>query len=138
MEQYVLICFLGVNSWTDIRYRKVSLCSVGAYLLVGIFYQCLYRKEAAAMLLGLIPGILLVAVSKATREALGMGDALLMLVLGMYLGLWAAVEVLFAAMFLAAIWAGALLFVKKKGRDYEFPFVPFLLLAYVGRWLLCV
>lgn len=66
-----------------------------------------------------------------------MGDALLMLVLGIYLGLEAALDVLLLALFLAAVWAGILLFVGKKGRNYAFPFVPFLLIGYMGRWILC-
>ncbi len=138
MEHYLMIGFLGINSWTDIRRRQISLLSVGIFLTIGILYQCFYLKQGSMMLLGLIPGIVLVAVSKATRESLGMGDALLMLVMGIYLGLEEAVNVLLLSLFLAAIWAGILLAVQRKKKDYEFPFVPFLLMGYVGRWMLCV
>ncbi len=138
MEHYLMVGFLGINLWTDIRRRQISLLSVGIFLVLGILYQCFYLKQGTVMLLGLIPGVVLVAVSKATSESLGMGDALLMLVLGIYLGLEEAVNVLLLSLFLAAIWAGILLVVRRKKRDYEFPFVPFLLLGYVGRWVLCI
>lgn len=137
MEHCLIISFLSINSWTDIRKRQISLLSVGIFALIGLAYQGLYKKQMSPALLGLMPGILLLAVSKVTREALGMGDALLMLVLGIFLGLPDSVEVLLLSLFLAAFWAGILMIICRRKRDYEFPFVPFLLLGYIGRILLC-
>lgn len=138
MEHCLIIGFLGINSWTDIRRRQVSLASVAIFAVAGIICGCVSGKTARAMLQGLLPGVLLMVISRATRGALGMGDALLMAALGIYLGLCEAVNVLLLALFLAAFWAAVLMVVKKKKGDYEFPFVPFLFLGYVGRWLLCV
>lgn len=136
MEHYLVLGFLVMNAWTDICYRKVSLWSIALFSLVEIVYQWTCQREFSTMLLGLIPGLILLIISKATREALGMGDALLMLVLGLYLGLQEAIDVLMLGLFCAAVWAGVLLIVKRKKRGYEFPFVPFLLLGYIGRWIL--
>lgn len=137
MEHCLIISFLSINSWTDVRKRQISLLSVAIFALIGLTYQGLYKKQMSPILLGLIPGILLLTISRVTREALGMGDALLMLVLGIFLGLQSSVEVLLLALFLAAFWAGILMLLCRKKRDYEFPFVPFLLLGYIGRILLC-
>ena len=137
MEHCLIISFLSINSWTDIRKRRISLLSIAIFAFIGLVYQGFYKKQLSPALLGLVPGILLLAVSRVTREALGMGDALLMLVLGIYLGLQNSVEVLLLALFLAAFWAGILMLICHKKRDYEFPFVPFLLLGYIGRILLC-
>lgn len=137
MEHFLILSFLGINSWTDIRRKQISLFSVGLFLAAGIFYECIILEKNSAVFWGLLPGAVLLGVSKLSREALGMGDALLMLVLGIYLGLEAALDVLLLALFLAAVWAGILLFVGKKGRNYAFPFVPFLLIGYMGRWILC-
>lgn len=137
MEHCLIISFLGFNSWTDIRKRRISLLSIGIFALVGLAYQGLYKKQLSPVFLGLIPGFLLLTVSRISREALGMGDALLMLVLGIHLGLRDSIEVLLLALFLAAFWAGILMLICRKKGDYEFPFVPFLLLGYIGRILLC-
>ena len=137
MEHFLIMSFLGINSWIDIQKKQISLVSVGFFMAVGILYECVVQNKNPAVFWGLLPGAVLLGVSKLSREALGMGDALLMLVLGIYLGLEAALDVLLLALFLAAVWAGILIVVGKKGRNYAFPFVPFLLIGYVGRWLLC-
>ena len=137
MEHFLIMSFLGINSWIDIQKKQISLVSVGFFMAVGILYECVVQNKNPDVFWGLLPVAVLLGVSKLSREALGMGDALLMLVLGIYLGLEAALDVLLLALFLAAVWAGILIVVGKKGRNYAFPFVPFLLIGYVGRWLLC-
>ena len=137
MEHFLIMSFLGINSWIDIQKKQISLVSVGFFMAVGILYECVVQNKNPDVFWGLLPGAVLLGVSKLSREALGMGDALLMLVLGIYLGLEAALDVLLLALFLAAVWAGILIVVGKKGRNYAFPFVPFWLIGYVGRWLLC-
>ncbi|MDO5389785.1 MAG: prepilin peptidase [Eubacteriales bacterium] len=137
MEHFLIMSFLGINSWIDIRKKQISLLSVGFFMVVGIVYECVVLDKNPAVFWGLLPGAVLLGVSKLSREALGMGDALLMLVLGIYLGLEAAFDVLLLALFLAAVWAGILILAKKKSRSYAFPFVPFLMIGYVGRWILC-
>ena len=137
MEHFLIMSFLGINSWIDIQKKQISLVSVGFFMAVGILYECVVQNKNPDVFWGLLPGAVLLGVSKLSREALRMGDALLMLVLGIYLGLEAALDVLLLALFLAAVWAGILIVVGKKGRNYAFPFVPFLLIGYVGRWLLC-
>ena len=137
MEHFLIMSFLGINSWIDIRRKQISLLSVGFFMAVGILYECVVLEKNPAVFWGLLPGAVLLGVSKLSREALGMGDALLMLVLGIYLGLEAALDVLLLALFLDAVWAGILVFTAKKSRNYAFPFVPFLLIGYVGRWILC-
>ena len=137
MEHFLIMSFLGINSWIDIQKKQISLVSVGFFMAVGILYECVVQNKNPDVFWGLLPGAVLLGVSKLSREALGMGDALLMLVLGIYLGLEAALDVLLLALFLADVWAGILIVVGKKGRNYAFPFVPFLLIGYVGRWLLC-
>lgn len=136
MEKYLLLVFLGINTWVDMRQKRISLLSVAVFGIAGILYQILYGRGMPLALLGLIPGLILLLVSKTTGEAMGMGDGLVILVLGLYLGWSGAVEVLLLALFLSAFWAGFLLTAIKKGRNYEFPFAPFVLLGYAGRLLL--
>ena len=106
MEHFLIMSFLGINSWIDIQKKQISLVSVGFFMAVGILYECVVQNKNPDVFWGLLPGAVLLGVSKLSREALGMGDALLMLVLGIYLGLEAALDVLFLALFLAAVWGG--------------------------------
>ena len=81
----------------------------------------------AALFTGLVPGILFLFLSFVTRQGIGYGDSILILLLGASVGIEAELEILLLAFALSGIWAVALLFRKKGNVQQEFPFVPFLL-----------
>lgn len=130
MEQMFILSFLGINSYLDIRQRRISLGLTAVYGIMGIFYILFSRQRLLILLLGALPGLLLVCIGKASGGGLGMGDGLIVWVSGMYLGIWKTLEFISLAFLLAAVWAGFLMTVRKKGRKADFPFVPFLLAAY--------
>ncbi len=135
MEQICVLSFLSMNSFQDIRKRQVYLSVIVIYGVLGILYVFWHRDNLAVLLLGAVPGLLLMCVGKASGGALGMGDGLAVMISGIYMGIWNTLEFIALSLFLAAVWAGFLMFVKKKGRKASFPFVPFMLAAYV---MLCL
>ena len=36
MEHFLIMSFLGINSWIDIRRKQISLLSIGFFMVVGI------------------------------------------------------------------------------------------------------
>lgn len=130
MEQICVLSFLSVNSFQDIRKRQIYLSAIVVYGLLGILYIFLHRDHLAVLLLGAVPGMLLMCVGKISGGALGMGDGLAVMISGIYMGIWKTLEFTALSLLLAAVWAGFLMFVKKKGRKESFPFVPFMLAAY--------
>ena len=86
----------------------------------------------SACLIGMTLGAVLVAVSKWSKEALGIGDALLILMIGMGMGIYQTALVVFYALFVTSVVCAVLLMMKRVGKKTRIPFVPFLLLGYVG------
>ena len=86
------------------------------------------------LLAGLLPGIFLLVLAKITREAVGYGDGLILLFIGLSLGFWECIGIFFIGLlgvFLAAVLV-ALFFGRKKG--LEIPFIPFLLTGLAGGY----
>lgn len=135
MEQICVLSFLGINSYFDIRKREISLRVAAAYMILGVFYLFLHRQRLPLFLAGVLPGLLLLCIGKVSGGALGLGDGLIVLVAGLYMGIWKTLEFITVAVLLAAVWAGILMFGKKRGGKASFPFVPFLLAAYAAPWL---
>lgn len=133
MEQICILSFLGLNSCFDLRRKQISLVLVVLYVILSVPYLIWYRQKSVLFLAGALPGILMLCIGKASGGALGQGDGLVILVSGLYMGIWRTVEWIMSALLLAAAWAGFLLVVKKKGWKESFPFVPFLLAAYILR-----
>jgi len=87
------------------------------------------------ILISLVPGIIFLVISKVTKESMGYGDGIIVLVMGSYISIAKLVGSLILALILAAIWSIVLLVFFRKKKQEEFPFVPFVLLGYLGGLL---
>ena len=76
-------------------------------------------------------GVVLLLIAWTGRECIGAGDGVMLVASGTFLGFWGNLRLLIAALFLAAVAALFLLVIKRKGRNYRMPFLPFLLVAYL-------
>lgn len=127
-QDIVTVTALIICSYVDIRYRKVEKRIAGIYaaaVLAGRLTEG--GSGMAALLTGLVPGILFLFLSFVTRQGIGYGDSVLILILGASAGIEAELEILLLAFALSGIWAVVLLFRKRGNVRQEFPFVPFLL-----------
>ena len=102
-------------------------------LIVNIFLPKYTVKELA---FGVLIGVALWGISYATAGQIGNGDGQVFVVTGLFIGGINNFTLLFWSTSFCAITAGVLLFAKRVGRKDRIPFVPFVLLAYVGQVVL--
>ncbi len=81
-------------------------------------------------------GALFLGLSLLTCGGIGMGDGWLLAALGTMLGVEEFLTALCLGLVCAALWALVLLIVCNCGKNTEIPFVPFLLLGYIGGFCL--
>lgn len=124
-----ILCSFSI---ADIQFRSVPaewLVLAGAAAAV---YQVLAGPVDLTLAAGgAAVGLLFLAVSKVTRQALGYGDSWAILILGIFLGFWGVVEVLTGAFFLLVAISMLILALRKMSRRYRLPFFPFLTAGYV-------
>ena len=131
-EQTVVLGLLAVCSMQDIKTQKIRLNPILVTGILGVIWHMLYQKiQLGNMLLGMGIGIAVWLVSFVTKGKIGIGDAVLLMVTGIYLGAQQNLALFLTALFLAGLWGLYLLVVRKRPRTETFPFVPFLLAAYV-------
>lgn len=134
------LIYLGFMSLWDIRMKKVPVLLIGFGILMSLFwYLTISVVPGELAVSGAAVGLLFLIIGKATNEALGYGDGLIILILGIYLGFWTLLAVLTGAYFLAAVFAGGILIRKGFGPQEihrSFPFLPFLAAAYVLVFLM--
>lgn len=129
---------MGILAWIsviDLRTRKipVSLLMI-LNLLVLIRQICRLssgREDAVLIMGGMGVGAVFFLVSRVTKEGIGYGDSWMILILGIYLGVWGLLEVLSYACLLLAAASVVCLSVKKMSAGYTLPFVPFLAAGYL-------
>ena len=136
LSQGICIAYLSMLSVLDMRFRKVPvwLLVVGGIAGTGHQIWKWVKGDSVSIVLigvGAIVGILFLGVSKITGQALGYGDGIIILILGICLGFWDLSIVLMIAFFIASVMAIALIVVKKGKRKRTMPFVPFLCIGYI-------
>lgn len=138
-----LLVYLACETGSDIRNREVSVIagigsSVWAVILRMAMGELRWNVNGAAFLCkAVIPGILLLLAGRITRQAIGYGDGILILVCGFYLGGRTAGLLFLTGLFCLFPVSLVLLISGKAKREQELPFAPFLLTAYM-IWILQV
>ncbi len=123
--------FLGVGCVYDLLYKKIPLFLVlGGGCVAGIL-AIAEGIGGAELLYALLPGVCLMAAAFFSREKVGYGDGLFLLVLGLLEGGKACIRDLFWGLLLLAVVGLVLLVLRKARKDKEIPFIPFLLTAHV-------
>ena len=131
---FLLLLVNGILDWRKGEVSLVSLALFGAAgigLNVWLGYQSFLEAAGGAGL-----GVLLLLTAFLTREAIGFGDGLLLLVTGIYLGFWENLNLLFLGAVLSAVILGAGMLANKVKLKDRVPLVPFLLLGFIGRLFL--
>lgn len=129
----VMIGILMICSYFDLKEKKIPviavLLGIIAITVINVIGQDI---SLPACLIGTVFGGLLLLISRLTKNALGMGDALLVLMIGAGMGIYQTALVLFYGLLVTAVVSTILLCMKRVKRNTEIPFVPFLLIGYVG------
>lgn len=120
---------LVVQSIWDIWKRELPLSFSLAGAGIGLIDLWLTKTDPVSVLLGILPGIGCLLVSKLTREAIGYGDSILICVLGLFYDGNHLLKIGMIAVCFASLLGMGLLLAGKK-RQYEIPFVPFLFLGW--------
>lgn len=129
----IVSIWLILCSWQDIRKKKIQLALIGAGFLCIMAYSfwaggiTIWNRAA-----GLSLGVLLLILNPITRGQIGIGDGLIVSIIGIGLGFNRLAFILVYGLFGAAIVSIGLIMFRKVNRKVTIPFIPFLLLGYLG------
>lgn len=129
----MLAGFLGIFTCQDLKTREIPVPLLIAFLAACLLVRAAVFPAAPAVILaGTIPGLCLLAAARLSRGAVGAGDALVILGLGLLLGAAEAVLLFLGGLFFLFLPA-AVLFFRAGRRRTELPYIPFLFVFYVIR-----
>ena len=138
MQKFMVLGLLGLCTWEDVKRKELTLIYILLFGVCGVCLHLFYPKcSIYSMLWGMLPGAAMMIVSWITHGKAGIGDGILLVVTGVYLGGMGNLKLFFTGLVLAAFWSLWLLVSGKKKRKDRIAFVPFLLLSYlmmIIRW----
>ena len=132
METVGLVCLYGLTAFDDIRTKQVKVLEIMFFGVLGILFNLICKPYSLINVAGgVMVGGLLYLFSVLSKEKIGKGDSLIVMVSGLFLGFHNTLLLLWVSSLIAAI-IGTVI-VKKHGKemDLELPFIPFLLIGYL-------
>ena len=136
METIGLACLYGLTALDDLKTKQVRVIEIIIFGVLGILINIVYRPHTLISVAGGVGiGLLTIIFSYLSKEKIGMGDAYIITVTGLYLGFIDTAVLLWFSSALAGI-TGIILIRKYDNPKLELPFVPFLLLGYMIMYLI--
>lgn len=137
MKNLVLGIWLVVLAIVDYRHKEIPLWFSLLGGVFGLWFCLMEARSISNLLFACLPGVFALLFARVTREVMGYGDGIVLVVMGMYLSLKQVLSVGMMAFMIAGIVALVLLVVFHKRGNYRIPFIPFLALAYgMEYWIL--
>lgn len=137
MTESILFIYLIVLAVFDWREKQVPLIlpvlGLAAAVLSRIYLMCRNPEEwnwiLVSALLGILPGLLMLAVAWITKRA-GCGDGLVLLNIGLLTDYKSCILLLCCSMLLMSAFCAVMLLLKRAGKDTRLPYLPFLTVVY--------
>ena len=131
MAEWMMFGILVGFSMYDLKWRKVNVAAVVLLGVAVFIYRICISTEAAELMLGMVPGLVVLLVSYVTGESIGFGDGMMLCVLGLFFGIKQTLAVFGMALVLCAVLAILLLVCKRANKKTELPFLPCLCAGYL-------
>ena len=137
VQKTLALAMLGICAYTDMKRRVVILPYIGAFAALSLLFHLMHGDgNAMDILLGTIPGWILLFISRLSGGKLGEGDAYIIMALGVMLGSYVSILILAIGLILAALAGSIMMIVVHKDKSYHMPFIPYVLAGYIT--MLCI
>lgn len=131
IKNIVLILFLVLASYTDIKERKIYNKLILVMLIFGILFLLISFDITDIVLTALamaIAGIVFVGTYLFSKSNLGEGDIKLAICVSMYVGLFDFINIMIYSLLYTIVF-GVVMYIFKRNKNIQLPFAPFVLLG---------
>lgn len=136
-----LIIILGVICVFDIKRKKIPVYMLIILAAAGIISNFTVGEfDIEKRIVAMLPGTILLIVSMITKQQIGYGDGMIILIMGLYIDIDDILSIVLSSFLLSSIAAIILMTVFKKKKNFEMAFSPFLLIGYglvKGVYFIC-
>lgn len=132
LGKVVLLGVFGLGAYWDWKEQQICLYVPILAGIAGIILHLFFQEYTwIELLCGMAIGVIVLFAAWFGGESIGIGDGMMLVASGTFLGFWGNLELFMIALFISGITALFLIVVKRKGRKDRLPFIPFLLAAYL-------
>ncbi len=129
--------FLGLGSWFDLKSQKIPVMFLVVSGVIAVAGNVYGRYQSFSDIIpGVFIGLMFLWIGWITKEAIGYGDGLGILILAVLAGWKGMIPIVCGGFFLSGIYGIYRMICLKGSGEETIPFFPFLLLALLGMILL--
>lgn len=131
IQSCILLGTLGVHSLEDIKEKKITVNITMLSGIIGIVLHLFFQNQSIyEMLAGTLPGFGILLLNRLTKGKIGIGDGIVFMLTGLYLGFGKNMMLMLLAFVLAGFYGLFLLIKGAEQREEKMPLIPFLFLGY--------
>lgn len=131
LRQTILIGGLMINSLYDLWKKQISLIVVIGMAVCGLLMRLVSWMGWGEFALSLLPGVICLFLAYISHEQIGYGDGWVILAIGCLCPMSEVISLTMTALLLIGPMALFLFVVRRKSKNFEIPFIPFLFAAYL-------
>lgn len=132
INKIVVFIIMLLCALVDLYIKKVPIYPIVVGIIGGIFLQVInYNTDWVSILLGVGIGVIIYFFAYISKEKIGKGDGLILMLTGVYLGFSNNLKLLLGGLGLAFIYFFIVLCMGKINTRKTIPFVPFLFVSFV-------
>ena len=131
------LLYLAVGTFFDIKSKKLSMVFFMISGGIGLLCNLLFRYQNVKNLAcGLLFGGMFLMIGRLTKESIGYGDGIGLMILGIFEGFEGMLFIAAGAFLLSSLYGIWMLLALRKTWSASMPFFPFLLMAFAGGLIL--
>lgn len=143
MKTIILIAYLGMLSFFDIKTRKVPVVWLAAGVIIAaliVLAECLcnpaiWQWYVLRAVLGMIPGGILILAGYLSKKV-GYGDGIALVGVGLLVGYRSSFMLLGFSLLIMSLYCMGVLLLRKGSGNTKVPYLPFLTVTYMaGLWV---
>lgn len=144
MTWIIIGILLLVESVVDIRTMQIAAWRMYSYIAIAVAYRALHFQvsELGNLLWGIAIGLAVLGIGRISGEAIGYGDGIVILILGILLGGRITIVIMTIASGILMLFSMGVVvrnrFRIKHMASQRFAMIPFLCLGYIGGVWLCL
>lgn len=130
LQASMIIVYMSVSTYFDCRWKRIPWW-VQAMGVIFSFVNLIVKGDMPGIeeFIALIPGMILILLSFVTKESIGYGDGVSVMILGSIIGIRNCLWVICISLILISIVGALLMILKRASKKTILPYVPFLFVA---------
>lgn len=129
LKTILTLFYMIFASYYDIKFKRLPFILIITFSIIFLIFQSLIAKEQLNII-AFIPGLVMLLIFLFMPNSLGLGDALVIISLGILISLQEIICVIFFSLFFVCI-TGVIIFAKNRNKKQALPFIPFMLFAFL-------